>query len=505
MIKKTTHKPITASRRPATSTVNRNVVNSRPITAARNITAGVQNRRSAVNNFKGLTKEQADFVRVIQSNIRKECGRSINAATNTSNIAAKPDFLELVPLFSQKLLVPEVFGTVAMNSRAQFIPFFKFVAENEKGETAANTVLSSPFANNQGKDPNFTGRLVKNEQVIFTAPAAGDITADSVATANIVYTPILPGTVSIAVGNKVLADTQGDGVLYDGNTVIGEINYAFGGVSVEIGTGKPLEGVISDGDAGYATYQYDNETIGNDPHAGNGTNYGAKMARGNLVLSDITLTAEARELACYWSVYAAFASQKEYGANLADTAKEAAISEITAEINSDCFQKLAASAQYAPQFNFDASPVLSGAVYPTDYLNQIKLKLGQAKMAIYQATRLSTPNRLVVGTTAANYLSMVNGFTAEGSEEHVGPYKLGRLDDFEIFVDPNYDPQLWVMACKSSDIRRNSGLFGEFMPIASTDAIGLANGSVQQGLATMYACEVVNPATVVSGRILGSY
>lgn len=505
MIKKSTHKPITASQRPATSAVNRNVVNSRPINAARNITAGVQNRRSAVNSFKGLTKEQSDFVRVIQSNLRKE-GRSITAATNTANIAAKPDFLELVPLFTQKLLVTDVFGTIAMNSRAQFIPFFKFVAENEKGETAANSVLSSPFANNQGKDPNFTGRLVKNEQITFTAPAAGNITADSVATTNIIYTPILPGTVSISVGNKVLADTNGDGILYDGNTAVGEINYAVGGVSVEIGTGKPLVGVISNGDTGYATYQYDNETIGNDPKGyGTGHNYGAKMARGNLVLDDITLTAEARELACYWSVYAAFATQKEYGANLADTAKEAAISEITAEINSDCFQKLAASAQYAPQFNFDASPVLSGAVYPTDYLNQIKLKLGQAKMAIYQATRLSTPNRLVVGTTAANYLSMVNGFTAEGSEEHVGPYKLGRLDDFEIYVDPNFDPQLWVMACKSNDIRRNSALFGEYMPITTTEAIGLANASVQQGYATMYAAEVVNPATVVSGRILGTY
>ena len=61
------------------------------------------------------------------------------------------------------------------------------------------------------------------------------------------------------------------------------------------------------------------------------------------------------------------------------------------------------------------------------------------------------------------------------------------------------------MCCKSNDIRRNSALFGEYMPFTNTDAIGLANASVQQGYATMYAMEIVNPATIASGRIVGTY
>ena len=134
-----------------------------------------------------------------------------------------------------------------------------------------------------------------------------------------------------------------------------------------------------------------------------------------------------------------------------------------------------------------------------------KLKLGQAAASIYQATRLTRPNRLVVGSTAAEYIAMINGFQAENIEDTVGPYKFGKLDQFEIYVDPNYDPNKWVMACKSNDIRRNSALFGEYMPLTNTDAIGLANASVQQGYATMYAMKVVNPDTVVSGRILGTF
>ena len=134
-----------------------------------------------------------------------------------------------------------------------------------------------------------------------------------------------------------------------------------------------------------------------------------------------------------------------------------------------------------------------------------KLKLTQAAASIYQATRLSQPNRLVVGSNVAAYISMINGFQADGSSDNVGPYKLGKLDQFEIIVEPSYNPDTWVMACKSNDIRRNSALFGEYMPIVSTDVIGLANASVQQGYAGMYAMEIVNPATVVSGKILGTF
>ena len=87
------------------------------------------------------------------------------AATNTSNIMARPDFLELLPMFVQKLLILDVFGSVAMKSRQQLVPYFKFISEVDKGETAKGSILSSPFVNSQGKDPNFTGRAVKNEIV----------------------------------------------------------------------------------------------------------------------------------------------------------------------------------------------------------------------------------------------------------------------------------------------------------------------------------------------------
>lgn len=470
----------------------------RSVMAASSVTAGVKNRNASkvVASMQNLTPTQRAFARQLQNNVRRSA--SITAATNTTNIMARPDFLELLPMFVQKLLILDVYGSVAMRSRQQLVPYFKFIAENTKGETKAGDVLSSPFVNRQGIDPNFTGRIVKNEVV-----AEGTDIQDNLV---FTYTPILPNSVTInydAAGTVTTYVDDGNGNLCaaGSTTPVGYIDYSTGMISTS--------GLFTaaDGNSVKSTYQYDNENVGprTPGNGGYGYDYGAQMAKGYLQLDEFNLVAEAHELACYWSIYSAFAAQQEYGSNIADIAKEAAFSELTAEINTQGFAELLKAAQFKPQFNWDASPVLSGAVVPSDYLNMFKLKLTQAASSIYQATRLARPNRLVVGTNVASYISMINGFQADGSTDNVGPYKLGKLDQFEIYCDPNYNPDTWVMSCKSDDIRRNSALFGEYMPLTNTDAIGLANASVQQGYATMYCMKVVNPDTVVSGKILGVF
>lgn len=469
------------------------------VRANTSITSGVKNRNKPASkiaaNFNALSPEQKAFARQLQNNMRRQS--SITAATNTTNIAARPDFLELLPLFVQKLLVPDVFGTVAMRSRQQLIPYFKFIAENTKGETHAGDVLSSAFVNRQGQDPNFTGRVVKNELVAEGTEITGNVA--------LVYTPILPGSVTIQYlesgVTKVYTDDGNGQIVNAAGVAKGYIDYSTGTIST---TG---EFTAAAGNDIKATYQYDNENVGprTPGNGGYGYEYGAQMAKGYLQLDEINLIAEAHEIACYWSIYSAFAAQQEYGGNVADIAKEAAFSELTAEINTYCFHELLKSAQYQPQFNWDASPVLSGAVVPSDYLNMFKLKLTQAAASIYQATRLSQPNRLIVGTNVGAYISMINGYQADGATDNVGPYHHGKLDQFEVYCDPSFNPDTWVMACKSNDIRRNSAIFGEYLPLTATDPVALANMSAQSGCATMYSAQVVNPASVVSGKITGIF
>lgn len=467
------------------------------------ITSQVKNRQDVTASTITLSPEKRAFANQLRRNYGKQA--TVMAATNTSNIMARPDFLELLPMFVQKLLILDVFGSVAMRSRQQLIPYFKFVAENTKGQTHAGDILSSPFANRQGVDPNFTGRVVKNE-LVAEGVDISDIISGSDLIGSLAYLPVLPGSVTIAMksadGTVSKVIDNGVGALMLNGTEVGYVNYGEGKFCISNNQFPAAQA----GTTITATYQYDNETVG--PHVESNLahgQYGAFMGKGELQLDEINLVAEARQLACYWSIYSAFAAQQEYGSNIGDIAKEAAFSELTAEINSWGFDELRKAASYKPQFNWDASPVLNGSVVPTDYLNMFKLKLNQAAAATYQETRLSQPNRLIVGTNVASYIGMINGFQAAPTEDNVGPYKAGTLDQFEVYVDPNYDPNLYVMSCKSNDIRRNSALFGEYMPLTNTEALGLANSSVQQGYATMCAMKVVNPASVVSGRIVGTF
>lgn len=473
-------------------------VTRQPIKSNTSITSGVRNRQTrpstASVTFNDLTPSQQAFARRIEANCKKPS--AIMGATNTSNIAARPDFLELLPLFVHKLHILDLFGSVAMKSRQQLVPYFKVMAENDKGETNAGDIFSSPMINRQGRDGNFTGRVVKNEVVLSESTSSATF-----AEGRLIYTPVLPSSVTITIndgsGDITTLTDGGDGVLYgEGDSGIGAIDYSSGTITLD-----DAVTIAAGGSVKASAYQYDNETVGPDSDG----NYGAKMGKFYLQQAEFNLIAEAHQVACYWSIYAAFAAQQEYGGSIGDIAKEAAFSELIAEKNTAGFKALEDAARYKPQFNWDASPVLSGSVVPSDYLNMFKLKLGQAAASVYQRTGLSRPNRLSVGSNVAEYIAMINGFVADTAEDNVGPYKLGRLDKFEIYVEPQYDPNKWVMSCKSNDIRRNSGLLGEYMPLTETPAIGLANASVQQGFASMYALNVVNPDTVVSGKILGVF
>lgn len=449
-------------------------INGRSVTAAsmQRRTSGramSQPVTAATKAMASMSPERRAFTKQLQANMRR-----VTAATNTSNIAAKPEFIELLPLFTQNLLVPEIAGTIAMTSRQQLIPYFKVKTENAKGRTAKGNILSSPFVNRNGIDPDFTGRVVRDE---------------AVAGSTLAFVPVLPYSITITDGAKRYTDDGAGGFIDEAGAPSDmTIDYASG----------IIEG--ADGEV-VATYQYDNETVGPDA-AGE---YGAKFGKIDLQLDEILLVAQAHELASYASLYAAFAANQEYGANIADMSKDAAFAELTAEMNTQAFDVILKAAQHKPQFDWDASPVLSGSVVPSDYLNMFKLKLNQAASACYQQTRLAQPNKLIVGTTVASYLGMMNGFQAERNDDIVGPYRAGKLDQFDVYCNPNYDPNVWTMTSKSNDLRRNGIIYGNYMPLMQTDPITLSDMSVQQGYATMYDIKVVNPGTIVSGRILGTF
>ena len=84
---------------------------NRNVNASRSITANVQTRRTAPKSesaimasraLAAMSPAQRAFVAQLKNTHRRMM--SVTAATNTSNIAARPEFMELLPLFVQKPL-----------------------------------------------------------------------------------------------------------------------------------------------------------------------------------------------------------------------------------------------------------------------------------------------------------------------------------------------------------------------------------------------------------------
>ena len=77
------------------------------------ITSNARARKAAqpVRANVQLTRDQQAFARQLQSNVRRINRQTgITAATNTSNIMARPDFMELLPIFVQKLIISRYHG-----------------------------------------------------------------------------------------------------------------------------------------------------------------------------------------------------------------------------------------------------------------------------------------------------------------------------------------------------------------------------------------------------------
>ena len=235
------------------------------ITAGTSITAAAKKRAQnkpailANTRMKGLTPAQQQFARQLQINGRKHS--KIMGATNTTNIAARPDFLELLPLFVQKLIITDLYGSVAMNSRTQMVPYFKVTTENTKGETEKNTILSSPFVNRQGIDPNYATKYIKNELVAST----GTVTSGTLN-----YVPVLPNSVTVTATVSGVAtkyvDNGAGALVNSGGSSVGTIDYATGAITFPSTS-------LSTNDTVTATYEYDNETVGPDTNG----EYGARM------------------------------------------------------------------------------------------------------------------------------------------------------------------------------------------------------------------------------------
>lgn len=258
------------------------------------------------------------------------------------------------------------------------------------------------------------------------------------------------------------------------------------GITVDA-TGK-ITGDIQEGDI--ATYLYDNETV--------------PVAAPTLKLDIRSLPVEtkSRKLAAIWSFDAQYELMKEYGADMQQMLATQATAEIQQEIDNEITFDLYSSANAGPEIRW--SRMQPTGVSQADHYDSFYAKIVEGSNQIFAATRRAHANWMVCGLNVASVLQVMRNFDGAEDLTAVGPHFIGTLGNgIRVYVNPNYDPDTFVLGYKGPNMIDAGYVYAPYMPIMTTGMLTLADDfAAREGWATSYGTKIINPRLYVKGRII---
>lgn len=358
------------------------------------------------------------------------------------------------------------------------VSYIKYTYGSTKGATKEGTLMASALNLNTNPDAQYTSEDVSNEVVA----ALNNATAVS---ETLQWSPVQPGTVSLTVGDVVLADDgQGHLVAADTSKITGEatINYATGEVSFTLATAAT--------DDLLATYKYVNDYVPT-----------SQIPQISLSIASLTMVAKPRHLAAVVALEAMFRLQKEYGVSMEELLASQAAAEISYEIDTEIANDL-----YKLAYGGDAEAVRFSYVQPTgvslqDHLDGLMtyLNLGAARM--HKNTGRVKPNFIIAGSSAGAVFQSTRIFQPSGESNAVGPYYAGMYGPYRVYVYPQLVDNAFVMGYKGNTLLETGYIYAPYMPIVTTDMVQLEDMAGRKGWCTMYAKRMVNERFYVRGYI----
>lgn len=376
--------------------------------------------------------------------------------------------LDIVNAVVPNLIAYDLVAVQPIDNRVGMINYINYEYGRTKGQTQKDTMFASSL--NMGvSDPNYTTNRVDME--IVGAAGATEYTT------NVAWTPVLPGTVSIMVeGEVITADAEGN---FAGTNATGTIDHATGEINVTTTATTTQDVVVS--------YNYNNENapIENVPEV-------------QLRINSLPVIAQSRKMKAVYAFDAAYELEKEYGQDIDSLLATEVAGEVAHEIDMEIANDLLKMANAG-------TPVVWSKTQPTgvnniDHYDSFYTKLVSAMNTIFGATRRVKANFMICGLNVASVCEVMRNFTPSGSVE-VGPHFIGTLGSLKVYVNPDYDPNEFVLGYKGGSFMDAGYFYCPYMPIVSTDLIMLSDFAGQKGWATMYAKKMVNNKMYIRGKI----
>jgi len=421
----------------------------------------------ALKESNGRTLSQLDKIKlgsVIENTTNLLMLKEDDSHTEVYDIADKQEFLNLVVCTWAKSTLPFSTMTFSMKQRVSEVFYLAYKYGSNKGGISAGDEVNKfdrYWVESAKVDAasKYASEEVEGETV--GAVAATD-------TYTFEFTPIAPGTISIADGNDTYVD-DGEGHIHKegATTTLATVDYETG---VLTSTTLALT-------AGEATYAYDN------------TICPVEVPQLKLEVTPLTLTAKAYTLGYTYSTFAAFNLLRSQNVDLKDLLNEGTANELVQEIDNLVyadFVKAANANALGVTFNFN----YTGYFSQHEYYQGFGDALQQASQLVFQKTRKVRPNVAIVGINGGFLARQLDGFTNTEAANETGTHVIGNYRGITIIENPFFDADTCILTYKANDFQ-GAAAVGEYMPVIQTQLLQYEDFRNSSSLASMIAKKVI--------------
>jgi len=180
-----------------------------------------------------------------------------------------------------------------------------------------------------------------------------------------------------------------------------------------------------------------------------------------------------------------------------------ATAEIAQEIDNEITSDVLRIANAGPEISW--SRVQPVGVNIVDHYDSFWQKVVEGSNQIFAATRRARANFMICGLGVDAVLKCMRNFAASEDMTAIGPHYIGTLGGvIKCYVNPNYDPNAFVLGHKGVTFMDAGYVYAPYMPVMTTGMITLADDfAAREGWATLYGKKAINPRLYVRGHIDG--
>lgn len=233
----------------------------------------------------------------------------------------------------------------------------------------------------------------------------------------------------------------------------------------------------------------------------------------NVRKNRIAVEAKVRRIAINYAQLAAYQNSTDYGEDLQSELTKQAVGQLKYDIDVEAVRTLLDLAQQAGAEAGEIAGVGSNrlewnrtqpiGVSLQEHYASFAQVLAQASQAIYDRTRKFMANFAVVASDILPILDLVPGFQKASTNNINGPFYAGNVNGLKVYVTPSYAKGQFVVGLNAGRLEGSAAALCMYMPIAPTQLLGFADGTMSQGFSTAYDIVGLNKWLVVEGLVTG--